>query len=197
MGFEIPKILYSSWFYFCLMVIIIFINYFWGKPLPAKKPSVFFTKHNKLIARIIDISIICLIIFLNLSMLIFQVKSFFGISQYQKDLKFELSFLFISLIISSGWTVIMVGMLSVFQKNIIKYKRILLFLICLLPVLFTILAVLNEPEESHPTTIKLGLSFLISCFLINSPAIILGIGFFRFCWLVLNKLHLISGEYIE
>lgn len=197
MGFALPKILNNYWFYFGLMGAIIFINYFWGKPLPAKKPSVFFTKHKQIIARISDIVIVCIIIFINLSMLFFPVKMLFEFSKYPTDLRYELLILFINLIITSGWTSVYIGLLSLFQKNISKLKRIFLLIICFLPVLFTVLAILYEPNENYTLSIELCLSSLSRCLLINGPAIILGIGFFRFCWLVFNKLRLISGEYIE
>ena len=39
---EIPDIFFNTWFYFIIIAILIIIQRFWGKPVPAKQPGTFY-----------------------------------------------------------------------------------------------------------------------------------------------------------
>jgi len=114
------------------------------------------------------------------------------------DLHFALAFFLMNLIIISGFSGFFIGLLSVFQSNLTKAKRIILVVISLLPIIFTILLLLinltREPADSW-STIKLGLGASFSCWLINGPAIIIGKHFIQVAWAILRALRLVSEEY--
>jgi len=106
--------------------------------------------------------------------------------------------LFTMMIICSGFLGVFIGLLSVFQSNLTKVKRIILLVISLLPIIFTILLLLinhtKEPADSW-STIKLGLGASFGCWLINGPAIVIGKHFLPVAWNILCKLRFVSGEY--
>ena len=83
---------------------------------------------------------------------------------------------FLSLMEFTGIAGILIGMLSFFQTGITKAKRIILTIICFLPLLFTIAWTLVKPEpENHSLyIIKLGFRYCAGCWLINGCTILFG-----------------------
>ena len=185
------------------MAIIAAIHFFWGKTPHPPKPSKFFTKHKKTINKVMDVCIICFVLVYCLLLMSFPVRQIFGALHAPQpiraiDFHFALAFFLMNLIIISGLSGFFIGLLSVFQSNLTKVKRIILFVISLLPIIFTILLLLinhtKEPANSW-STIKLGLGASFGCWLINGPAIIIGKHFFRVSWAILRALRWVSGEY--
>ena len=199
----IPKIFFNAWFWIGLMAIIAAIHFFWGKTPPPPKPSKFFTKHKKIINKVMDVCIICFVLVYCLLLMSFPVRQIFGALYAPQpiraiDLHFALAFFLMNLIIISGFSGFFIGLLSVFQSNLTKVKRIILVVISLLPIIFTILLLLinltREPADSW-STIKIGLGASFSCWLINGPAIIIGKHFIQVAWAILRALRLVSEEY--
>jgi len=190
----IPKILFNHWFYLSIIAVIVAIHYFWGKTPPPPKPSHFFIKHKKTIARIGDIFLILCVLF--------GWKVILGVFNplSESEIKLESSHyvwwpFLISSIGISGLSGVLLGDLSVFQSNLTKVKRFILLIICLLPTVFTILALLIGHSETYWPIIKLGLIYSFICWINNGPAIIIGRHFFWVAWVVLRKLRLVSGDY--
>ncbi len=208
MGFAAYKILFNIWFYLGLMAAIIIINYFWGKPLVVAKQGKFFSKHEETIRKVADIVIVCIIIIFVL-FLFYPIKMFlesltiFNETQTSEHasklsiLLIDLYLLLINLIWFFGMVAFFTGLLSVFQKNITKTKRLILFIISILPLVFTISTLPIDPNENCLLTIQLVLDPLIICWLINGPAIILGQPWIKFWFSVMRKLRIVSGELAE
>lgn len=200
----IPKIFYSVWFWYAVMAIIAAIHFFWGKTPPPPKPRNFFTKHKKTINKVTDVCIICFVLVCCFLLLSFSVRQMFDALHAPQsiraiDLHFALGNFLISFLIISGLSGFYIGLLSVFQSNLTKAKRVILLVISLLPIIFTILVLLinlREPADSW-SIIKIGLAGSFCCWLINGPAIIIGKPLSRVVWAALCALRLASGEYPE
>lgn len=100
---------------------------------------------------------------------------------------FSITLLFFSVIIA-----LMIGLLSPFQKDLSKPKRVFLLIICVLPMVFTVIALVVEPSGFSWRNIKLYLGSLLACWIVNGPAIILGKTFIEF----MSPLHNWANRYI-
>ena len=202
----IPKFFFDSWFWLILIAIIIAIHYFWGKT-PPPKPSKFFAKQKKTIDKIADIFLISVVVlgwipiiymFASIGVETILLNRTYNVEPLSESLRFTLALFLIPAIPISGISAGLIGFLSVFQSNITKAKRIILFIISLLPIIFTILLLLinhtEKPEDSW-LNIKLGLGYLLGCWLINGPAILLGKHFLPVVWAIGRALRLVSGDY--
>lgn len=196
----IPTIFFNIWFWLALMAIVIVIHYFWGKTPPPPKPSKFFAKYKKTITKIMDVCIICFVLVYCLLLMSFPVRQIVDDLSMPHQFRAEIlriawqSLLF-QIIMCSGWLGFFIGLLSAFHSNLTKVKRIILLIICLLPIVFTTLLLLIEPSGKHWATIQLGLSSSWACWLINGPAIIVGKHFIRVAWSLLRILKLVSGDF--
>jgi len=198
----VPKIFFNVWFWMAIIAVVAVIHYFWGKtPPPPRKPGKFYLKHKKTITKITDVFIILFILVSCLLLMSFPVirifDALFKSPQPSRaiDLHFAWAYLFIKMIICSGFSAMFIGMLSIFQSNLTKVKRLILFIICLLPMVFTIITLLIETTEEPWSTVRLGLIFSCNGWVINGPAIILGKHFFPVSWSIIRKLRLVSGDY--
>ena len=202
----IPKIFFNSWFWFALIAIIIAIHYFWGKTPSPPKPSKFLTKHKKIIYKIGDIFLISIVLFGWVPIIYMStsiaLKSVFNLSStlepLPESLRFALAFFLMPAIPISGVSAMLIGLLPVFQSNLTKVKRIILLTISLLPIVFAVLLLLTSPIEKPAYTwsvIKLGLGFMLGCWLINGPAIIIGKHFLPVTWTIMRALLWVSGDY--
>ncbi|MCK4292759.1 MAG: hypothetical protein KAY65_06145 [Planctomycetes bacterium] len=200
----IPNIFFNIWFWFALIVVIIVINFFWGKsPPPPPKPSKFFAKHKKTITRITDIFLI-VIILLALSSLVDLLVPIVRetVLDPPSDPKIQALYLrfswFMFLMFAmcvSGWLGMLVGLLSVFQSNLTKAKRTILLVVCLLPVLLTILTVAIDPYEESRSILRLGLLSSFACWLVNGPALLMGKPWPQTIDSLLQKLRLAPKEH--
>ena len=197
----LPKIFFNVWFWYAIMAAVWVIHFFWGKTPPPPKPSKFFNRHKKTIKKVMDICIILFVLGQCLLLMSFPVVRIFDAlfeSQPIKaiELHFALASLFTEMIICSGFSGMFIGMLSVFQTDLTKVKRFILLIICLLPIAFTIMALLIEPAEEPWSTVELCL-FSCTCWIINAPAVFWGKHFFPVSWSIMRKLRLVSGDYLE
>ncbi len=196
----IPDIFSKAWFWLSLLAIIAIIHYFWGKAPSPPKPSKFLAKHKKTVNKVMDIFIICLLSVFFLLLVFPAIKQIFNSSSAPPEIRssaihFALAAFLIVIIAWCGTSGMLIGMLSVFQSNLTKAKRIFLLIICLLPLLFSVIALLIEPGEEPWVTVALTLICSVNCWIINAPAIFIGKHFFPVTWAIMRKLRLVSGEY--
>ena len=111
------------------------------------------------------------------------------------SLQSDRMFLFSILTMWSGITGFCFGNLSIFHSNITKKKRIILLIVCLLPIAFTAIQVLLGYTESHWSTIQLCLYSLLASWIINMPAVLIGKSFFELLEDILKKLKLIPSHH--
>ena len=199
LSMTIPKIFFNVWFWFAIMAVIIIIHYFWGKAPPPPKPSKFFTKYKKTITKILNIYLIIIVLLVWLMILYHPISSILappsGPEIQAESFHLDLALLLLPAIPISGLTCMLVGLLSVFQTNLTRTKRVILLGICLLPIVLSILLLMIEPSLGLWSTIKLGLNYSLGCWIINGPAIIIGKHLFQVAWTILCKLRLASGDY--
>jgi hypothetical protein len=182
-----PKILYNHYFWlivaFCLIIAIRFTRRKSPPPFPGARKSIkkFCKEHEKSIKIINDtfwVFSILLLAFYSLFMLNIFRTDFSSILESEpfriKSLQSKKMFLFSILIIWSGISGFFVGFLSVFQSNITNTKRTILLIVCLLPVVFTIIQVLTGYTENLWSTVQLCLLCSAGCWIMNMPAVLVG-----------------------
>jgi len=178
----IPDILYKEWFWLPIAVSLIVVALFArrkGSPPPFLRMREFFARHQRTIIKISDILSISLVLFFLAFLLLFPLRIVFDSLSDPKpirtmDLQVACSFLFTSLTFWSVFSGLAIGSLSFFLTNLTKKKRVILLLVCLLPVIFTILEVLTGIPETRWSTIQLGLYSSLVIWGINAPTIIVG-----------------------
>ena len=105
-----------------------------------------------------------------------------------------LSLLFIDVVVWSGVLGALIGPLSFFQANLTKFKRIVILILCLLPVLFTVPALLTSPAEKRWVVALLGVVFCAPGWIENGSSVVTGQPLFDIVWRVMRKPHLVSGD---
>ncbi len=198
----IPKIFFNEWFWLAIIAIIAVIHYFWGKTPAPPKPSKFYNKHKKTINKITDVCIICFVLVSCFLLMPFPVKQVVKALYAPQpiratDIHFAWATFLIHIIIVSSLSGVFIGMLSFFQLNLTKIKRLILLVICLLPIAFTVLGLLMEATENPLSIIYICLQNALGSWIINAPAIFTGKHFFRVSWALLCKLRLASSDYPE
>ncbi|MGA2172112.1 MAG: hypothetical protein ABSG82_03740 [Sedimentisphaerales bacterium] len=186
---KMPKVFFNAWLWIGIAAVLLAIRYFFGKPQQPRKPSEFYLKHKKTIMRTTDVFLILVILF-GWIPLIYSNELIMG----------SVAVFAVWGTITSGISGGLIGLLSVFQSNLTRRKRLILFVVSILPVCFTILALMtvrfDEPETIWLTA-KLGFWASVFCWLINGSAIITGQRFTRIVWSLMRKLKLVSGEFPE
>jgi hypothetical protein len=176
----IPEILYKEWFWLPIAAGLIIAACFARRknrpPFPRMRG--FFARHERVITRINDILLICVVL-IPVPFLPYVVGGLFNALPDHEPARTVLlqsawAFLFMSLIVWSGISGFFIGLLSVFQSNLTKTKRIILLILCLLPVTFTVLAVLTDIPETRWSIVQLCLYFSAGSWIVNAPAIIVG-----------------------
>ena len=139
----------------------------------------FFARHKKAIERIADVFLISVVLFFLAFLLLYVVPGLFNDVPDREPartlyLQFALALLFTSLTVWSGFSGAAIGSLSFFQSNLAKTKRIILLVVCLLPIAFTLLEVLTGIPENRWATVQLGIYSSAVSWIFNAPAIIVG-----------------------
>lgn len=180
----IPNIFLRSWFWFIIAITLTIIVYFLKKksPLPFQNVKIFFTQHKTLITKISDVILISLIVF-SFFILIPNTQDNSSISFYNNSTraefeKFDLLISLLFLIIWSGISGVLFGGISIFHSNLTIIKRVILLIVCLLPVVFTILSWLIDKNSLRPN-IQLCLYSSTLSWITNAPAIFAGKHFSR------------------
>jgi len=200
----IPRLLYEEWVWMAiclpLLAAILAIRHFRREPPP--KPHPFFLRHRQTISRVSDVFIICFVS----AMVVFVVWfSFWDLVaspaedefRRQTDWQFAWGIFTGGMTIASAWGGFLVGLLSVFQANITPFKRIVLLVLCLLPVAFVVsnLSVLHSDQGWRE--IPLVALCVLPSWLVNGPPVLTGQPFSRIMWRLMRKLNLAPADHSE
>jgi len=180
----IPNIFFKGWLWCIFAITLLIIVHLLKKksPPPFQNVKNFFTQHKALITKISDVILISLIIF-SFFILIPNTQNTSSILFYNNSTRaeFEKTDLLISLqfmIFWSGLSGFLFGYISIFHSNLTIIKRVILLIVCLLPVVFTILSWLIEKISLRPN-IQLCLYSSTLSWITNATAIFAGKHFFR------------------
>lgn len=200
----IPEILFSQYFWWIIAFVLIVAFYIAKKQEPPPFPGAgrFFKKHEKVITKINDFFWICTVLF-------WSALAYFMLFTFRKDLSVPLEaepfrtmslqtdrmFLFSILIMWSGTSGFCVGNLSIFHLNITKIKRIILLIVCLLPIAFTILWVFSGATKSLWSTAQLCLLSSAGSWIINMPAVLVGRSFYELLRNMVKKMKLMFSHH--
>jgi hypothetical protein len=201
---KMPNIFFNSWLWIGIAAVLIGIHHFLRKSLPPPNKSVFFEKHKRAINHTTDIFLIFVILF-GWILLIYKSVSP-GVKLMLKGTHIPTNELIMDSVgvlaivatIISGISGGLIGLLSAFQSNLTKRKRLILFFVSILPACFTIMSLMAHRFDEPGTiwlTLKLGFWASVFCWFINGSAIITGHRFIRNAWLLMRKLKLVSGEF--
>lgn len=195
----IPEIFYEKWFWFAIAIPIAFIVHFLKKKSPPTFPKTknFLKTHKVIIRKALDVLLICIILFCWFFLLSSNMDFFKSPLQPEpvraEIQQFERQFLLITIIIASGQSGFFLGLISLFQSNLTKTKRIILLFACLIPVVFTALLLLTDKILGSRSILRLCINSSFLNWLINAPAIILNKPFFQFAKGIEKKLKLMFG----
>jgi hypothetical protein len=201
----LPKILFNQFFWWTIAFVLIVTFYFLRKksppPFPGARKSIeeFCKKHKKKITKISDIFVICIILlwsYIFLPIVLFDLRNPIE-SESTRTFVQHLGFMcsFIWLTIWSGISGFWIGLLSIFHSNITIIKRIILLIICLLPIVFTILQMLTEIIESPWSIIQNCLFFSVGSWIINMPSVIVGKSSFELLGNMVKKVQLMLSHH--
>ena len=175
----IPNIFFKGWFWCIFAITLLIIVHFLKKksPPPFQNVKIFFTQHKVTITKISDVILISLIIF-SFFILIPNTQNTSNILFYNNSTRaeFEKIDLLISLqfmILWSGFSGVLFGGISIFHSNLTIIKRVILLIVCLLPVVFTILSWLIDKISLGPN-LQLCLYSSTLSWLANATAIFAG-----------------------
>jgi hypothetical protein len=189
-----PEILYEIWFWLVVWLSLAVAICFARRKSPTPFPRIgeFLARHQRGVTRVLDILLISVVLLWSL-FLPGAVKDLFNALSHPEPnrtvlLRGAWTFLFTFLIIWSGISGFFVGLLSVFQSDLTKIKRILLLILCLFPVVFTVLHVLTDIAESPWLAVQICFYCSAGSWIINAPAILVGQHFFQISGSILRKL---------
>jgi hypothetical protein len=192
----IPEIFFKGWFWFGIAMPIAVIVYLVRKKSPASfsKTDNFFIRHKVIIRKALDIFLICTILFCWLLPLSFagDIFRFFSPTESfrPETQQLDQAILLIPLIILSGQSSLLLGLISVFHTNLTKTKRIILLFACLLPVVFTLLLLLTDKTLGSWSIIRLCILNSFLSWIVNASAIFTNKPFFQFTGDIVRKLML-------
>jgi len=198
LSLTLPKIFFNIWVWLMLFAALMAAVYLMkGKTPTAPPKATIFVTHRKLIRKLCDIFLICillfnLLLFMRIAVPILIDNIFKPPSEPETRAGHVQATWFILLMATicfSGLSGMLVGLLSVFQSNLTKVKRVILFIIVVLPLASTILALLIDPYEDPRSILKLGLLSSLGCLLINGPAVLTGRPFFQIMNVFVTKLY--------
>ena len=195
LSLTLPKIFFNIWFWLMLFAALIAAVHFAKGKIPSPPPKTnIFVKHKKFIRKLCDIFLICILLLLFMLIAIpvlidniFKPPS--GPEIRAGHVQATCFILLMATICFSGLSGMLFGLLSVFQSNLTKVKRVILFIIVVLPLASTILALLIDPYEDPRSILKLGLLSSLGCLLINGPAVLTGRSFFQIMNVLVTKLY--------
>jgi hypothetical protein len=205
-AWSIPQMFSKGWFWgviwLPLLVIIIVIRRHRGDVLRPPEPHPFFRKHKKAIRLGSDIFIIGFVsalVAFALSISVADLSRALREDGFMRemDLRFAWSSFSASMTIASRWGCALVGMLSVFQSHITATKRIILFVLCLLPIVFAVPSLVIASSELGWRSIPLGVIGCAPSWIVNGPGVLTGQPWTHVMWRITCRLRLTSGDYPE
>jgi hypothetical protein len=166
--------------------------------IPTESPkATIFVKHRKLIRKLCDIFLICILLF-NLLLFLYIAIPILIDNIFKPPSEPEIQaghieatwfILLMSTMCLSGLSGMLVGLLSVFQSNLTKVKRVILLIIVVVPLASIIATLLIIPYEDSRSILKLGLLSSLGCLFVNGPAVLIGISFFQVINVFVTKLY--------
>lgn len=205
-AWSIPQVFSKAWFWAAiwvsLLVIAIVIRRYRGDGLRPAELHPFFQKHRKAIRLGSDIFIIAVVsalVAFALSISVADLSRALREDGFlrQMDLRFAWSSFIGSMTIASTGGSALIGMLSVFQSHITVTKRIILFVLCLLPVVFAVPSLVMASSELGWRSIPLGILGCAPSWIVNGPAALTGQPWTHIMWRIMCRLRLVSGDYPE
>lgn len=196
-----PKILFSQYFWwtiaFVLIVAFLFVRKKSPPPFPGAKK--FFKRHERRFTKITDLLVICMVLLWSYIFLPFVWDDIRNPTESEstQTLIQQLGFMstFIFLTIWSGISGFWIGLLSIFYTNITTQKRIILLIVCLLPIIFTILQLLTDILESPWLIVQVCFYFSIGSWIVNMPAVITGKSSFELLGNMVKKVQLMLSHH--
>jgi len=163
----------------------------------APPKATIFVKHRKLIRKLCDIFLICILLF---NLLLFMriaipvlINNIFNPPSEPEiragHVQATWFILLMATICFSGLSGTLIGLLTVFQSNLTRVKRVILLIIVILPLASIISALLIDPSEDPRSILKLGLLSSLGCLLVNGPAVLAGRPFFQIINIFVTKLY--------
>jgi hypothetical protein len=200
---SISQMISEAWFWLAIVAGLLVVLHFARKkhlqPLPISHESL--DKHRKVVPKVIVTATDALLIGAGLfgCMIFFSaLREDFRVLHdplYPQAIRpMHLSLLFVDVVVWSGILSTLIGPLSFFQSNLTKFKRIILLIVCLLPALFTVPALLTSPAENRGVVLLLGVVFSAPSWIENGPSMVTGQPLFDIVWGIMRKLHLVSGD---
>jgi len=199
----IPRILFSQYFWWTIAFVLIVAFYFVRRKSPPPFPGAgkFLKKHEKGVIKISDIFWICMVLFWSYILLPIAWDDLRNPIESESTQTFvqQLGFMctFVWLTIWSGISGFWIGLLSIFHSNITTIKRIILLIVCLLPIVFTILQMLTEIIESPWLIVQTCLFFSAGSWIINMPAVLVGKSFFELLGNISKKVKLMFSHHVN
>jgi hypothetical protein len=196
----------KAWFWAAiwlpLLVIVIVIRRYRGDGSRPPEPHPFFKKHKKAIRLGSDACIIAVVsglVVFALSISVADLSRALREDGFmrQMDLRFAWSSFIGSMTIASMWGSALIGMLSVFQSHLTITKRIILFVLCLLPIMFVVPSLVIASSELGWRSIPLGVLGCAPSLIVNGPAALTGQPWTHIMWRIMCRLRLTSGDYPE
>jgi hypothetical protein len=203
---SIPQVFSKAWFWgaiwVSLLVIALVIRRYRGDGLRPPEPHPFFQKHKKAIRLGSDIFIIAVVsalVAFALSISVADLSRALREEGFTRgmDLRFAWSSFTGGTAIASRWGSALIGMLSVFQSHITATKRIILFVLCLLPIAFAVPSLAIASSELGWRSIPLGILGCAPSWIVNGPAVLTGQPWTHIMWRIMCRLRLVSGDYPE
>lgn len=203
-AWSIPRLLDEGWMWvavgWSLLVAILAVRHFRHEAPP--KPHPFFVRHKKTIRVAMDIFIVCSVSAMLLCVVRISLpgsSSLSGVAAPIKQIELQSAWITFSagMMVMSAWGAALVGLLSVFQSNITRLKRIVLLALCLLPVVFAVASLSRAYSGLGWRAISQSILVGVPSWLVNGPAVLTGRPFFLVMWRVMRKLNLASGDYTE
>jgi len=203
-AWSIPRLLGEGWLWaavgWLLLAVILAIRHFRHEAPP--KPHPFFVRHKKTIRIVMDIFIVCSVSAMLVCVVRISLPDFASLSGVPAPIRqVELRSAWITfsagMVIASAWGALLMGMLSVFQSDITTLKRIVLLVLCLLPVVFAVASLSRAYSGLGWRAISQSVLCGIPSWLVNGPAVLTGQPFSKVMWRVMCRLNLASGDYSE
>jgi len=198
----IPGILYKEWFWLVMLLCLVAALSFARRKYPARSPSEskFFSRHKQTIRRAADLFLVACVVLITCPVLLISVQSIFDTASLPQPiramgLEAYSAGLSIVFMLWSGLVGFVIGQLSTFQSNLTRRKRIVLLVMCLLPVAFMLAALATVIAELRWSIIQICVGVSWPSWVVNASAILTGEGFFRRLWWIKCKLGLARGDY--
>ena len=169
---------------FTVLLLSCVIVRYQNKKKGLTQPTAFhkLAKYEKTIVKICDIFVICVLLLAVGWSFTFCLRTFLQRPSapyiQESSFRYDICACLMLLTVFSGMSAVLVGALSCFHTSLTRRKRLILMIVCLMPMVMTIIHLAIDPGTINPwRIIKLGLGFSWPCWFFHGPAIVLGKSF--------------------